>query len=105
MKLIIRDESREKEEAVTYKPGPSYTIYRESEISPDRVFLAIASEIEEESDARLLSAAPDLYNALSAAVIHLEDIAAGRATKASDYDLEYMKKAIDKAEGKERKRK
>ncbi len=103
---IVRDETRKEEERVLYKPGPSFTVYSNGHDGQGdgRVFWAVASEIDE-ANARLISAAPDLYAALSAAVIHLEDIAAGRATKASDYDLAYMKKALDKAEGKERNEK
>jgi len=47
--------------------------------------------------ARQFAAAPDLLNALTVAVIHLEDIAAGKATKASDYDMAYINAAIAKA--------
>lgn len=45
------------------------------------------------------AAAPQLLTALMAAEIHLEDIALGKATKCSDYDMAYIKAAIKAAGG------
>jgi hypothetical protein len=78
MKFVVRDDSRKEEERVLYKPGPSFTVYRELDPGDGRVFVAVASEIDDAKTALLFSAAPDLLKAsesiLAAITTKIENI-------------------------------
>lgn len=56
---------------------------------------------ESEANARLMSAAPELLNALDAAVCHIErmNLTAESNTITPESELDYMRAAIKKAEG------
>lgn len=58
---------------------------------------AFLSAERSESNAKLMAAAPDLLDALTVALVHLEDIAAGRAHQITDDDLCLIRQAIAKA--------
>ena len=106
--LIVRDESRQKEERVLYKPGPSFTIYRESEYGDGRVLMAVASEIDDGKTAVLFAAAPDLLEAckeIKAEISNCIEFINDRTPSTDQQTISklYSKlgKLIDKAEGRE----
>ena len=93
---------------MNHTPGPwkhgegvcNHKVYSVAQPEKDEIVRCYGDTPEEaEANARLIAAAPELLNALIAAEIHLEDIAAGKATKCSDYDMAYIKAAIAKATG------
>lgn len=68
---VVRDESREKEERVLYKPGPSFTVYRSDPTG--HVLTAVATEIEEENFAHLIAEAPNLLKLVEEAFERFTD--------------------------------